>query len=190
MRAHHTERTVTSGDVVVIAAAVALWMMDQAQAVAARVEADRGRPHVVAAMPKPSKAFVDAWAAETIAAPLFFGDPRAEASFGLLWAFHESSYRDKLVGDGGKSICALQVQPSPSFNPDGWTPRQILDDPAKCVKVARRIMAWSFLRDPIHPMSQYAGGLNPTARAIADSRTAQLKTLLISLAPLGDELSP
>jgi hypothetical protein len=64
-------------------------------------------------------------------------------------AFRESSLRTDAVGDGGHSVCAMQIY-------DG--PRELLADPIACVTRGARMLRDSRRVDPENPIAFYARG--------------------------------
>lgn len=166
-------------------AALAAWITSNAQEVAHAAEVDRCRivrptcsAGPVSAMPKPSKAWVDATAHEILSSPLFVGDPKTEAVHMLVYAARESGYGDRAVGDHGGSFCSLGVKPE--FH--HVTGQALKDSPALCVKLARVAMRWSFAANATHPMAQYCGNANGReAILIADARAALVKSVAASL---------
>jgi len=173
---------------VISVATLTAYIIAIAQPVAAECERDRLRAHgdttsivLESAMPKPSRARAEAWAMAAITDPLFKGDPRTEAIFGLLWAESESLYNDRAVADGGASGCSLGVWAS--FH--AVTVAQLQDDPPLCIAIARKVMRWSFVRNPEHPMAQYSGSaFDARSIAVADRRNAIVKRLIAKLPPL------
>lgn len=172
----------------ITAAVLALWITDNAQAVAYAYEVDRcsrlaGTKWACTAMPaskmpKPSQAWVDAIAAAIVTAPLL-ADARFEAIHMLVYAFGESTYRDNAVGDGGRSACSMGVM-AENFG----TTREALMTPATCIHFARVAMKRSFVCWPDHPMACYAGGHNAAAAKIADARAELVKQLAWTLPAL------
>lgn len=159
------------------AATLATWILASSGVVASEVG------HVdVSRAPRVSRAWAEAAAAEILADPLL-PDPKTDAIHMLVYAWHESTYRDAAVGDGGMAVCSLQVHVD-WRTMEGWTRDQLLKEPKKCIHVARRVMRQSFKCDPDHPMACYAGGKNSTARKISDSRAQEAKDLLGKLPPL------
>lgn len=63
--------------------------------------------------------------------------------------FRESSLRNDAVGDGGHSVCAMQVY-------DG--PRSMLDEPIACVARGAAMLRESRRVDPKNPIAFYARG--------------------------------
>lgn len=132
---------------------------------------------VVSNLPRPSKAWADAWAEAMLKAPLYAGDEKREIAFGLTWAAKESSYKDGAVGDGGKSACSFQVSTFWGHSAD-----ELTKSPALCVSMARGFMARSFALDAAHPMKMYAGGDNTAARKLSDARM-KLVDIITGLLP-------
>lgn len=73
----------------------------------------------------------------------------AEAALLTAVAFKESSLRNDVVGDGGHSVCAMQIY-------DG--PRSYLSDPVACVTRGVKMLRESAKVDPKFPVSFYARG--------------------------------
>jgi len=97
-------------------------------------------------------------------APLFRGDEdkHRTAAFLVAIAFRESSLHADAVGDfrNGKptSFCAFQVHTWDGKTTEGWTGRDLAEDPDKCVTVAMRMLRQSMKMCPEHPLAFYAEG--------------------------------
>jgi hypothetical protein len=97
--------------------------------------------------------------------PLFKGDVERRRTAALLVAiaFRESSLRADAVGDhvAGKatSFCAFQMHlPWGRKTAEGWTGAELLEDPAKCVTAAMRMLRISMKVCPSAPLAWYAAG--------------------------------
>jgi hypothetical protein len=97
--------------------------------------------------------------------PLFKGDDdrHRTAAFLVAIAFRESSLRADAVGDhvGGKptSFCAFQVHlPWSHKTSEGWTGRDLIEDPDKCVTAALHMLRDSIRACPAYPLASYAEG--------------------------------
>jgi hypothetical protein len=80
--------------------------------------------------------------------------------------FRESSLRNDAVGDGGHSVCAMQIY-------DG--PKSLLDDPIACVTRGVQMLRASRRVDPENPIASYARGpgwQNEDAKRISRDRMA------------------
>lgn len=138
------------------------WTTWAAPLVAADLETARqaraGHPEIIAsprAMPRPSDAWVRAVSSSITTRPLPM-PPRREAIHWLVWAFHESAFRDDVrSSDGLDSVCTMQVR---VFAWSPWSAEELVRDPAKCVTIAREAMARSWKCDPLFPMACYAAG--------------------------------
>ena len=73
----------------------------------------------------------------------------AEAALITAVAFRESSLRNDAVGDGGRSVCAMQI-----LNGS----RALLDDVNACVRRGAELLRASKRIDPSHPVAAYARG--------------------------------
>lgn len=92
-------------------------------------------------------------------------------------AFRESSLRNDAVGDGGRSVCAMQILHGS---------RDLLADPIACVRRGAVMLRASRLVDPSHPIASYARGPryeSDEARRISDDRMALARRLLRMVAP-------
>ncbi len=72
-----------------------------------------------------------------------------EAAIMTAVAFRESSLRNDVTGDGGRSVCAFQI-----FNGS----KALLEDPIECARVGVRMLRESRRMDPTSPLSFYARG--------------------------------
>lgn len=72
-----------------------------------------------------------------------------EAAVFTAVAFRESSLKVDAVGDGGHSVCAMQIY-------DG--PKSLLEDPIACVARGAAMLRESRRIDPQNPISFYARG--------------------------------
>lgn len=122
-------------------------------------------------------------------APLFKGDEDRHRTAALLVAiaFRESSLRAAAVGDrvGGKptSFCAFQVSlPWGNKTAEGWTSKDLLEDPEKCVAAAMRMLRVSMQVCPSAPLAWYAAGPtgceSPRAQRISRDRMAIAQRLI------------
>ncbi len=95
-----------------------------------------------------------------------------EAAIFTSVAFRESSLINSLSGDGGHSVCAMQIY-------DG--PKSLLDDPIACVERGARMLRDSRRVDPSHPIAFYARGpryKSDVAQRISNDRMALAKRLM------------
>ncbi len=105
---------------------------------------------------------------------LFANDPKLERTVSLLVAvaFRESSLTANIVGDGGRSVCAMQIHGgSASLN----------EDPIACVRVGHKMLKVSIGVDRTNPVAFYARGPRYTseeARRISRDRMALARSLL------------
>jgi hypothetical protein len=122
-------------------------------------------------------------------APLFKGDDDRHKTSALLVAiaFRESSLRADAVGDhvAGKptSFCAFQIHlPFGAKTDEGWTGRDLAEDPDKCVTIAMRMLRQSMRMCAAHPLAFYASGPsgceNPRAQRISRDRLAIAQRLV------------
>lgn len=100
--------------------------------------------------------------------PLFASDASRERTAALLVAiaFRESSLTPSITGDGGHSVCAMQIY-------DG--PKSLNDDPVACIRAGHRMLKTSIQVDRSHPVAHYARGPRYTsdeARRISADRMA------------------
>ncbi len=72
-----------------------------------------------------------------------------EAAVFTAVTFRESSLRNDVTGDGGHSVCAMQIY-------DG--PKSLLADPIACVATGARMLRESRRVDPANPIAFYARG--------------------------------
>jgi hypothetical protein len=96
----------------------------------------------------------------------------AEAAVLTAVAFRESSLRNDAVGDGGRSVCAMQIHHGS---------RDLLADPIACVRRGAVMLRASRVVDPSHPIASYARGPryeSDDARRISADRMALAARLL------------
>lgn len=106
--------------------------------------------------------------------PLFSDDASLERTSALLVAvaFRESSLRANVTGDGGHSVCAMQIY-------DG--PKSLNEDPVACVRAGYRMIKTSIRVDRTNPIAFYARGpryASEEARRISRDRMALARSLL------------
>lgn len=97
-----------------------------------------------------------------------------EAAIVTAMAFRESSLINNVTGDGGHSVCAMQIY-------DG--PKSFLDDPIACVARGVAMLRESRRMDPKNPIAFYARGpkfKGLEAQRISRDRMALAKTLITS----------
>jgi hypothetical protein len=111
------------------------------------------------------------------------------------------------VGDhrAGKptSFCAFQLHlPWGAHTAEGWTGEELLEDPAKCVTAAMRMLRISMKVCPSHPLAWYASGPagceSARAQRISRDRIAIAQRLVrdvhvdpvLSLIPAGVAIDP
>lgn len=100
----------------------------------------------------------------------------AEAAKVTAVAFRESSLRNDAVGDGGRSVCAMQVHNGS---------RTLLGDVGACVRRGVAMLRSSERIDPAHPIAAYSRGprwQGQEAQRISNDRMA-LAARLLSGAP-------
>lgn len=107
-------------------------------------------------------------------APLFAGDVTRERTAALLVAvaFRESSLTASILGDGGRSVCAMQIH-------GGAT--QLNEDPIACVRTGYRMLRESIRVDRTNPVAFYARGpryASEEAQRISRDRMALARSLL------------
>lgn len=98
-------------------------------------------------------------------APLFKDDEdkKKTASFLVAIAFRESSLKADATGDmvagHPTSFCAYQIHlPAGAKTAEGWTGKDLIEDPKKCVTTAMNMLRQSFRSCPAHPLAWYAEG--------------------------------
>lgn len=98
-------------------------------------------------------------------APLFKEDEdkKKTASFLIAIAFRESSLKADVTGDKvagtPTSFCAYQIHlPFGAKTAEGWTGKELIDDPHKCVTTAMNMLRQSFRACPAYPLAWYAEG--------------------------------
>lgn len=106
--------------------------------------------------------------------PLFAGDESRERTAALLVAvaFRESSLNASITGDGGHSVCAMQIY-------DGG--QALNEDPIACVRTGFRMLRTSIRVDRTNPVAFYARGPrwdSEGARRISRDRMALARSLL------------
>jgi len=95
-----------------------------------------------------------------------------EAAVFTAVAFRESSLRNDITGDGGHSVCAMQIY-------DGS--KELLADPMACIAKGAAMLRESKRVDPANPIAFYARGprfRSEEARRISRDRM-QLATKLV-----------
>ena len=106
--------------------------------------------------------------------PLFANDADLERTAALLVAvaFRESSLTASILGDGGRSVCAMQIHGGdPSLN----------DDAVACVRTGHRMLKTSVRVDRANPVAFYARGPrfeSEEARRISRDRMALARSLV------------
>lgn len=96
-----------------------------------------------------------------------------EAALFTAVAFRESSLRNDAVGDGGKSVCAMQVLHGS---------RTLLEDVHACVHRGAKMIRASKRIDPAHPIAAYARGprwRSVEAQRISNDRMSLAKSLML-----------
>lgn len=89
-----------------------------------------------------------------------------EAAVFTAVAFRESSLRNEVSGDGGHSVCAMQIYGGA---------KALLDDPIACVTRGAAMLRQSRAVDPANPIAFYARGprfKSEPARRISRDRMA------------------
>lgn len=105
---------------------------------------------------------------------LFANDVDLERTVALLVAvaFRESSLTASILGDGGRSVCAMQIHGGdPALN----------DDAVACVRAGYRMLKTSVRVDRSNPVAFYARGPrfeSEEARRISRDRMALARSLL------------
>ncbi len=163
-----------------VAVALGVWLVTSAS-VERRIEHDQRHSWVLAAMLflAPGRdhgalaSAVDRVVDED--GPVFGGPDGAARTRALVVAiaFRESSFRLDALGDGGRSVCAMQV----------WGgPKALLVDADACVREGLRRLRSSVAQCPKHPVAIYAAGpggcASPRAQRISFDRMHIAKTLL------------
>jgi len=105
---------------------------------------------------------------------IFADDASGERSAALLVAvaFRESSLTPRITGDGGHSVCAMQIY-------DGA--KALNDDPIACVRAGYRLLRASARVDPLNPVAAYARGpryRSEEARRISRDRMILARSLV------------
>lgn len=175
--------------------ALALFVTTHAQAVAAENETRRlaaickKNPVSVSCKTKvdvskqaqPSKAWTNALASFVYVDPLYPGEPKRELVTFMYYAAGETNYDDGADGDHGTSGCSLGVKAAYW----GHTVEDLKNDPGLCIATARKVIRWSALQNPAHPMAQYAGSaFDPHSIEIADARAEAISFLVTTLPPI------
>jgi hypothetical protein len=95
-----------------------------------------------------------------------------EAAIVTAVAFRESSLRNDAVGDGGHSVCAMQIY-------DG--PKTLTEDPIAWITRGVAMLRASRRMDPAHPIAFYARGpryKSAEAQRISNDRMALARRLM------------
>ncbi len=114
-------------------------------------------------------------------APLFTEDvdKRKTAALVVAVAFRESSLRLNIVGDHGRSFCALQIHET-----SGGT-KALLTDADACVRHGLGMLRTSGKVCAAHPLAWYAEGPNgctsPRAQRISRDRMALARRLVLEV---------
>jgi len=101
-------------------------------------------------------------------APLFDRDEdrTRTASLVVAVAFRESTFRNDAIGDNNRSVCSMQI-----FGGS----RDLLTDPAKCIRTGLAMLRTSVRIDRLNPIAFYARGprfTSETAKRISRDRMA------------------
>lgn len=146
-------------------------------------------------------AFADTVAGVVLADP-DVKDPQWATSVILSVAWHESGLTKHVFtgegpharGDGGQSICALQIRIGKGTTQEGWNAEDLLADPTKCVMAGYRKMRQSKGHckelGPDAALAIYAGGRCSPAALIASQtrmRTARVFLEQMRKMPIGEE---
>lgn len=106
--------------------------------------------------------------------PLYADDDSRERTAALIVAisFRESSLRHDAIGDGGRSVCAMQVYGGR---------KELLSDSHLCIRTGLSMLRESIRVDRTHPVAFYARGprwRGETAQRISNDRVALAASLL------------
>jgi len=105
---------------------------------------------------------------------LFADDLDLERTAALLVAvaFRESSLTASILGDGGRSVCAMQIHGGA---------KALNEDPVACIRAGHRMLKTSIRVDRANPVAFYARGpryATEEARRISRDRMALARSLL------------
>ncbi len=105
---------------------------------------------------------------------LFSSDETLERTSALLVAiaFRESSLTANILGDGGRSVCAMQIYGGA---------KSLNDDPIACIRAGYRMLRTSIRVDRENPVAFYARGpryASEEARRISRDRMALARSLV------------
>ena len=115
--------------------------------------------------------------------PLFRDDAdrRRTAALVVAVAFRESSLRADVVGDHGRSFCAMQIHRSSGGSP------ALLEDAEACSRTGVAMLRASSRVCSAHPVAWYAAGprgcASPRAQRISRDRVALARRLLREVPP-------
>lgn len=151
---------------------------------AASIVASHGQRHL-------SDAVLTAMATKAIEMPAGSGDDGVKVmmAYEVSLAWHEGGNHDgqpprlgpRADNDGGSSFCWGQVfLPHGARTWDGWTGRDLVEDPMKCAHAVVRIIRYSVERGPTDcPLCLYARGrVTDEARRLSERRVALARRLL------------
>ncbi len=99
-------------------------------------------------------------------------ESETEAAIVTAVAFRESSLINDVIGDGGRSVCAMQIMSGP---------KSLLEDPIACVTRGVAMLRESRRIDPSHPIAFYARGhryQSVEAQRISNDRMALARALV------------
>jgi hypothetical protein len=91
-----------------------------------------------------------------------------EAALLLVMAWHEGRFMPEAIGDGGESLCTMQIKHD----------RRVLHDLSRCIEKGAAKLRASADACPAHPLAVYASGRCDWAWGISDRRMAEARALL------------
>jgi len=115
-----------------------------------------------------------AWAIANDPKPPAFESREFDATIAILTAVHESGLRMRAIGDGGKSLCFMQLQ---------LAPESVLSDAYECAMRGLAAIHRSVEACPESPLAPYMGGCGRVPK-MAARRLAEAKTIFEQVSSL------
>lgn len=154
----------------------------KAWGLAASILASHGQRHL-------SDAVLTGMATAAIERPLVNNDDgtRTMMAYEVALAWHEGSNSDGQPhgsNDGGNSFCWAQINlPNNQHTWDGWSGKDLVEDPLKCAKAAALIIKYSASHGPVDcPLCMYARGPRGLPGQPAHVDAARLSATRVELA--------
>lgn len=135
---------------------------------------------------KLSSTVLSAMADAALANPLVEGEdgPRVTMGYEVAIAWIEGANNGRAIGDGHNSYCWGQVYlPNGAHTKEGWSGRELVEDPLKCANVVVRILKTSMAMGPADcELCLYARGrVTDEARRMSRYRVGLVHRLLTTV---------